>query len=307
MSACRIGSVSRAPSSRKSRRSGSVARRGTRLRAIIEPAQAHRANHTQRRALLNKPFSQSSKEQIEAYVYALVDPRNRRIFYIGKGRANNRAFSHLAPSGSDRRKQQLIKEIREAGLEPRVEILRHGLSVPVAHEVEASLIDAIGIENLTNEVRGHGTARGRVSATDFERVHGAQPVAITELRERYMLFFVNQSFSASASEVEIYDSVRQFWHNVAERTRTPGPDGALPYPTALALVESVVVRAYTILQWYRAGATMSTRRYVDGDAARPKYEFIGQLLPEHELLGKQLVDAGGEKIRHSQKGYGYIN
>ena len=256
---------------------------------------------------MNKKLSKPSQEKIEAYVYALVDPRNGKIFYIGKGNANNSAFDHLSPSGGGERKRARIDEIRNAHVEPRVDILRYGLSVTVAHEVEASLIDAIGIENLTNEVRGHGTQRGRVSATDFERVHGAQPLAINDIEEPYMMFFVNQSFSASATEVEIYDSVRQFWHAVAAKTRTPGPDGVLPYATALALVESVVVRAYRILQWYPAGTTMSTRAFGSADPNKPKYEFIGQLLPKHKLLGRQLVDADGNKIRHHQKGYGYIN
>ena len=256
---------------------------------------------------MNKKLSQPSLEKIEAYVYALVDPRNGKIFYVGKGNANNRAFDHLGQNGGGKRKQDRIDEIRDAKLEPRVDILRHGLSDTVAHVVEASLIDAIGIENLTNEVREHGTQRGRVSATDFERVHGAQPLAISDIKEPYMMFFVNQSFSASATEVEIYDSVRQFWHEVAAKTRTPGSDGVLPYATALALVDSVVVREYRILQWYPAGTTMSTRAFGNPDPEKPKYEFIGQLLPKHKLLGRQLVDADGNMIRRYQKGYGYIN
>ena len=36
-------------------------------------------------------FRQSVKEALRYYVYALVDPRDNRIFYIGKGR-DNRVF-----------------------------------------------------------------------------------------------------------------------------------------------------------------------------------------------------------------------
>lgn len=34
-------------------------------------------------------FSQKVKEALAYYVYALVDPRDKRIFYIGKGRVTD--------------------------------------------------------------------------------------------------------------------------------------------------------------------------------------------------------------------------
>ena len=40
-------------------------------------------------------FKQSVKEALAYYVYALVDPRDHKIFYIGKGK-NNRVFQHAA-------------------------------------------------------------------------------------------------------------------------------------------------------------------------------------------------------------------
>ena len=38
-------------------------------------------------------FRQKVKEPLGYYVYALVDPRNSKIFYIGKGK-ENRVFQH---------------------------------------------------------------------------------------------------------------------------------------------------------------------------------------------------------------------
>lgn len=40
-------------------------------------------------------FKQSVKEALAYYVYALVDPRDHKIFYIGKGK-DNRVFQHAA-------------------------------------------------------------------------------------------------------------------------------------------------------------------------------------------------------------------
>lgn len=52
------------------------------------------------------------------FVYALVDPRNQKIFYIGKGK-NKRPFDHLseAISGVDTFKCRRIRKIIEAGFE----------------------------------------------------------------------------------------------------------------------------------------------------------------------------------------------
>ena len=38
-------------------------------------------------------FSQKAQEELKYYVYCLVDPRDRKIFYIGKG-IGNRVFAH---------------------------------------------------------------------------------------------------------------------------------------------------------------------------------------------------------------------
>ncbi len=37
-------------------------------------------------------FSLSTRKALQHYVYALVDPRDQKIFYVGKASANNRAF-----------------------------------------------------------------------------------------------------------------------------------------------------------------------------------------------------------------------
>jgi uncharacterized protein len=95
-------------------------------------------------------FSAMTKQHLGHYVYGLVDPINKAIFYVGKASANNRAFDHLKATADEREKQTRIRQIRTAGLEPIVEILRYGLpSTEACFEVEATIIDAIGLENMS--------------------------------------------------------------------------------------------------------------------------------------------------------------
>lgn len=249
-------------------------------------------------------FSPSTTAHLGHYVYGLVDPRDDHIFYVGKASANNRAFSHLRVRSGESAKGRRITEIRAAGLEPVVEVLRYGFSsASECFEVEAAVIDAIGIENLTNTVRGHGVDRGRQTAHAVERLHGSEPVAVEMLTEPFMLFFIHQTYSPTKSEVELYDSIRQFWYGVAAATRAPDENGHLPYPVALGMVDSVAIRAYSVAAWFPAGTTFSTRQ---NDDPENRWEFVGQMLPDHALVGRRLT-CDGVDLSANQIGYGYLN
>ena len=250
-------------------------------------------------------FSQSTKIELGHYVYALIDPRNGLIFYIGKASANNRAFSHLDGSNDETRKHAKIKEIRDVGQDPRVDVLRYGLrTVEECFEIEAAIIDTIGLENLTNAVRGHGINRGRQTADEVERLHGSMPISVEQVQEPSMLFFIGKTYSPTMGEIQLYDCTRQFWYNVSERTRTPSAEnGSLFHQTALAVVDSVVVRAYQIARWFSAGTTMSTREY--SNVSTNKWEFVGKLVADHPLTGRRLTKEGND-LPANQNGFGYL-
>lgn len=244
-------------------------------------------------------FSKLAKESLKYYVYALIDPNGGEIFYVGKASANDRAFDHFKINSKESRKNKRIDEIRLVGKEPSVEILRYGLETEeMAFEVEAAIIDSIGLEKLTNEVRGHGVVRGRNSVEEIERLHGSSPIKASEITEPCMLFYINGTYSSTLSEQELYDCTRQFWQGVAKDNREN-----LNTKLALAIVDGVIVRVYSIVAWFAAGTTMSTRRFSGKD---DKWEFVGQLLKEHPLSGRMLVDENGLPIKNIQKGYSYL-
>src|SRR5262245_35954344 len=88
------------------------------------------------------------------YVYAYVDPRNDEIFYVGKG-CRKRILAHLE-NGSECERRRRIVELRDAGLQPRLDIIAHGMpDETTALRVEAAIIDVLRPgQNLTNRVRG---------------------------------------------------------------------------------------------------------------------------------------------------------
>lgn len=94
------------------------------------------------------------------YVYALVDPRDKQIFYVGKGK-NNRVLQHAegiidsAKEEGDTEKIALIKEILGEGKEVDYYILRHNLSEDMAYTVESTIIDLLTYKDFQKQVIGH--------------------------------------------------------------------------------------------------------------------------------------------------------
>ena len=73
-----------------------------------------------------------------SYVYIYSDPQTNKPFYVGKGKGQ-RAFAHL--DCADGAKGEVIENIRARGLQPRIDILRYGLTEKEAFLVEAAAID----------------------------------------------------------------------------------------------------------------------------------------------------------------------
>jgi len=115
---------------------------------------------------------------LKHYVYALLDPRNEEIFYIGKG-LGTRVLSHTlaAKNGEpNSTKEARIMDIIGQGLEIRNIILAKGFETGTeALAIESLLIHeaqgsgkVLGIKcELTNLVAGHHTSRYRpIDRTD---------------------------------------------------------------------------------------------------------------------------------------------
>jgi len=48
----------------------------------------------------------------------------------------------------------MLKQLGKLAIKPKIDILRHGLSSEEAKLVESVCIDLLGIDNLTNELKG---------------------------------------------------------------------------------------------------------------------------------------------------------
>lgn len=155
-------------------------------------------------------------ERLGNYVYVLTDPRDGRIFYVGKGKGG-RVYQHAAHArkvpGETGKELKLdrIRAIHRAGLEVEVNILRHDLTKEEAFEVEAASIDLLrltGVE-LTNRARGiRSRAQGWASLDDLRARYAAPPI---EIDHRVVLIRINRLYRMGMSEEDLYKATREWW------------------------------------------------------------------------------------------------
>jgi hypothetical protein len=119
-----------------------------------------------------------------------------------------------SPEISD--KLDLIREIHKAGFQVEHYILRHGLTEEQALEIESACIDLLGLDNLTNEVKGHqswerglilieANANALCRADEVIQFYDAKVITMTEPA---VIININKTYKRFMTEPELYDVTR---------------------------------------------------------------------------------------------------
>jgi hypothetical protein len=223
-----------------------------------------------------KEFSNAVCERIGYYVYILKDPRNDTIFYVGKGNGN-RLFQHVQcalENETENDKYNLIREILNSGKEVEHFILRHGLEEKLAFEIESTVIDLLGIENLTNSVKGHDTwERGLKTVDEVSQHYDAKAVTFDE---PCIIININRLYTRGISAQKLYDSTRASWIVGTKRDRAK---------YAIASYRGLVREVYEIEKWQPNGDRWEFIGKVADDEIRDKY--LNQSLENYIKKGGQ--------------------
>jgi len=228
------------------------------------------------------------------YVYLLVNPIDKSIFYVGKGKGK-RALAHLQDVRTSR-KTEVLKRIRAAGMKPKIDVLAHGLrNEATAFRIEAGVIDALGLPATTNKIRGWGTKKfGRLPLKDLVALYQKKRVTI---KEPGIVIRINKLYRPGMTPMELYDATRGVWVLGTRRERAK---------YAFGVFAGVIREVYEIAQWLPAGATMNTRP--PGDVhARSRWEFVGRIASEK--IRKRYVDryVGHTFRQGNQNPISYVN
>jgi len=168
-----------------------------------------------------KEFSQKTIEELGYYVYALIDPRNNKIFYVGKG-IGNRVFNHVdCAINEDYESDKLgtIKTIIKDNKEVKHYILRHKLTEREAYIVESAFIDFLThsdfdfVANITNIVAGHHQwDEGIKTVEEIELLYACEPLLPEEIQHKIMAININKTYALKNElHPDIYEATRKSW------------------------------------------------------------------------------------------------
>lgn len=193
-------------------------------------------------------FSEKSLISLgDYYVYGLIDPRSKQIFYIGKG-TKNRVFNHekesLSIPDSEKLKLKTIADIKGDGLEVEKIIINSNLTEEEAFVAEASLINAFNYVNnvgLTNIVAGHHSKEA-LSVDEYERIYGAVILEEKDIRHKILVIKVSKFYKKGMDEKTLYDTVRGVWRVSKEKVKE------VEY--VFGVYNSLIVAVYKPSAWF---------------------------------------------------------
>ena len=217
-------------------------------------------------------FSPYVQERLGYYVYLLSDPSDGRIFYVGKGKGN-RVFSHAKDALDDEHvtdKLELIRSIREAGLEVGYELLRFGMTERTAFDVEAAAIQLLGLDGLTNLVAGqYAATTGRMTVDVAISLFEAPPAP--EITEPTLLIKIPKLWYPSIPAQELYEATTGWWA-IKNSTRRNNAR------YAFCVVKSVIREVYRINSWRQRQE--GDRGWEEDIGKNPRWGFEGEIAEE---------------------------
>jgi uncharacterized protein len=207
-------------------------------------------------------LSQSTIEKLGYYIYLLIDPRDNKVFYVGKGNGN-RINQHLLGALDNKTKEsekiKRIREIENGGHKIMNVILRHGLTEKEAFEVESAMIDFLGKDKLTNIVSGHHSLDNGLMDLEELKIKYEAPKAVFD--EPAILITINRAYYKGINSNELYEATRKHWNvNINRVANTK---------IACAVYRGIIREVYSINEWKTSPKKFKGRHYFIGQVASP--------------------------------------
>lgn len=192
---------------------------------------------------MTESFSQKTQEELKAYVYILIDPRDNKIFYVGKG-YGNRVFFHINEAifnPSITEKLEIIRAIKKDNLKVKHFIVKHGLEEKEALIVESVLIDFLTFKDfsevakISNIVAGHNSFnQGIKTVNECEILYNCEELKSEDIKHKVLVININKTYDYKRKKKSdnkvydrpnIYEATRGWW--VLDKNRAEKSDFVL--------------------------------------------------------------------------------
>jgi hypothetical protein len=217
-----------------------------------------------------KNFKKTLNE-IDGYIYALceLNGEKRIPFYIGKGKGD-RCLQHLKEGEATEKSKNIKNLVKNNSL--GIDILRHGINDDNTLKlIEATCIDLIGIGELTNVVRGKGTAMGRMTIEEIDSIVLQKAIRIKK-EHTGLAFLLTNTYKSGMSALNLFESTRGVWPN------PPKNDKSIKY--AYATYNGIIKEVYEIHSWIKAGTQQYFTRTFENKDISKGWEFVGRIASE---------------------------
>lgn len=218
-------------------------------------------------------FNQKALENLGYYVYKLIDPRNGKVFYIGKGKGN-RVYDHVQGANLELDKEEninlkllTINEIKNEGLEVIHIIHRYGLTEKEAFEVEAALIDEY--TGLTNIQSGHNSDYGPLNTEQINKKYSLEEIEEFDEEDKVLIIKIRRT-SLEEHDNNYYETCRKSW--VINKSRVDS------VKQVVAVLDGVVKAVYKVNgPWIQD--TENERRYLFEGEEIVDSKYKNKLIP----------------------------
>lgn len=222
------------------------------------------------------------------YVYTLIDPRDNKVFYVGKG-INSRVMNHAeeAKKICGTLKLDLINDIWNSGNEVRYEIFAQNLTEKESFDIECVTIDyfrRLFPDKMTNIQSGHDCIWNKPMEMLEDIQNNAEDFEEFVDDKKLLIIKANKSFDYDEDYETRYNKFRIGWKLNISRARK------IDY---LCVVSSQNIIKYV----YK---NVKFTEYF-GDLPIIKYSFDGELDENNILKNKKC------NIKFPQKGWVYKN
>jgi len=238
-------------------------------------------------------FSENSINDLKYYVYILVDPRDERIFYVGKG-IGNRVFDHEKEIVSSP-KNDLINDILSHGLTVKKYIVHSGLKESEAYVAETVLNKFLRFMgyNLTNLQTAINLTEECCLVEEYDRLHSKESLNKDNFVDLHAFRVAFLNFNAISrkntwSELE-YEKTMQQYFGFHKQTELPS--------IVFVVRKGIIYSCYKVNSWRKEEKKSSTSQRTYSTFYIDKIDNDSNLLSKYRYSNISKIVAPNSKKR----------